>query len=524
MIVFRGRAGVEIGNRFRLVEELGSGSFGVVWQARCLSDGVVVALKIPRDQEKGEIVLRKEADVIKGVRHPHVVEVHGFHLIGELFVIEMEYVDGYDLAKVLDDTRSHGPLSLEQMLQWILQILDGLGAVHAADISHNDIKPQNILVDKATKTVKLTDFGSSRRVEDVWVWTRRQGTEAYMAPEVAIEGRRAKNVSDIYSVGVLLYEMATGRLPFMSQHQIVTGMQMAMPREINQEIPVELEAMILRALERNPQDRFPSCASMNVAVKSCLQSLRSAESVGSIGARPMPSQVGFRAPTSSPLHHLELAKERLAADDHQGALEAVEAAVDRSEGHPQYLRMLGGICMHLGYHRKAAEAYERMLLPNDRGYALDTEQRREVLERLGELYGRLQRYADAVDVYERVVRQADSPVARFRLGIAVGRDGDYKRAIALLESVRAERKNAVIVYSKLGWAHKLDGNDQLAMGFFNRALALDAYDLESLYELGKYYLLNGDKRRAREYFRRLLDADGIGGYTQRVRKLVEPAV
>ena len=81
--------------------------------------------------------------------------------------------------------------------------LDGLAAIHAANISHNDLKPQNILVDKSSGVAKITDFGSSRRLEDVWVWTRRQGAEAYMAPEVALEDKRARDVSDIYSIGVL---------------------------------------------------------------------------------------------------------------------------------------------------------------------------------------------------------------------------------------------------------------------------------------------------------------------------------
>jgi serine/threonine protein kinase len=93
------------------------------------------------------------------------------------------------------------------MLRWTLQILDGLAVIHQANVSHNDLKPQNILIETRSGSAKITDFGSSRRLEDVWVWTKRHGTEAYMAPEVALDGKRGRHVSDIYSLGVLLYEM-----------------------------------------------------------------------------------------------------------------------------------------------------------------------------------------------------------------------------------------------------------------------------------------------------------------------------
>jgi eukaryotic-like serine/threonine-protein kinase len=524
LIVFRGRPGEELGDRFRLLAELGKGSFGEVWQARRLKDGVTVAIKIPKDQEKGEEVLRKESDIIKDIHHPNIVQVHGFHNISELFVIEMEFVDGYDLAKVLDNVSIQAPLTFERMLGWTLQILDGLAAVHASAISHNDLKPQNILVDKVTGAAKLTDFGSSRRLEDVWVWTKRHGTEAYMAPEVALEGKRAKDVSDIYSIGVLLYEMATGRLPYSSPHQLLTGVQIPKPREVNRDIPADLETVILRAMARRPESRFPNCGSMRVAVEACLVSLRAVHATAATPSRTEPSQLGFRPPTSSPLYYLELAKERLAADDAQGALEAAEAAVDRSDGHPQYLRMLGGICVRLGYQRKAAEAYEQLLATYGRGYPVEPLQRREVLERLGQLYVVLQRYADAVAIYERLLEHVDRPYTRFRLAVAVGLNGNYKRSIQLLESVRAERPDAVIVYSKLGWAHALDGNDRQALSFYNQALALDAYDLFSLFELGKYYYMTGDRRRAREFFQRVLAADKEGNFAERVRELTSAVV
>jgi len=263
---------------------------------------------------------------------------------------------------------------------------------------------------------------------------------------------------------------------------------------------------------------------MRMAVETCLDSLRRVNESAAMPSRSEPSQLGFRPPTSSPLYYLELAKERLAADDAQGALEAAEAAVDRSDGHPQYLRMLGGVCLRLGYQRKAAEAYEQLLATFERGYPVEDQQRREVLERLGQLYVGLQRYAEAVAIYERLLEHLDRPYTRFRLAVAVGLDGNYKRSIQLLESVRADRPDAVVVYSKLGWAHALDGNDRQALSFYNQALALDAFDLFSLFELGKYYFMMGDRRRAREFFQRVVDGDKQGSYAERVREIAGPAV
>lgn len=110
--------------------------------------------------------------------------------------------------------------------------------------------------------------------------------------------------------------------------------------------------------------------------------------------------------------------------------------------------------------------------------------------------------------------------SHFRLAIAAGLDGDYGRAIELLERVRKERPDAVVVYSKLAWAHAHNGNDRLALSFYNRALALDAYDLFSLFHLGQHFHMVGDRRRSAEYFRRVIDADREGAYAAKVHEIL----
>jgi serine/threonine protein kinase len=519
LVLFRARENDLLGDLFRLTCEVGKGSFGEVWQAVRLADGETVALKIPKDQEKGEEVLKQEADIIKDIRHPNIVRIYGYHYVSHVFFIEMEYVNGYDLGEILDGVNSEHPLSFQQILSWTIQVLEGLSAVHSAKISHNDLKPQNILIENDTSAARITDFGTSRRLEDVWVWTKRQGTEAYMAPEVALDGKRGRNVSDIYSMGVLLYEMTTGRLPYTSPHQLLTGSHIAKPREINSDVPANLETVIMRAMARNPEERYQDVAEMLADTEACLVDLERREASEKMVVRVAPSQLGFRPPSSSPLYYLELAKKRLAEQDDQGAMEAAEAAVNRSDEHPQYIRMLGGVCLRIGYFSKAIQAYEKLQGIYERGYPAEIQEKREVLERLGKLYLDQKNYGKAIRIFERLLQIHDSPYSRFQLAVSAGLNGDYRRAIDLLEEVRAERPDTVVIYSKLAWAYALDGNDRMALSFYNQALALDPYDVFSLFHLGKYYHIMGDRRRSSEYFKRALEADRQGIFADQIRDL-----
>lgn len=516
-IFFRTKKNELLGDRFRLIEEVGKGSFGEVWRAERLSDGKHVAIKIPKDQEKGEEILRKEADIVKGIIHPNIVQVYAFHNISDLFFIEMEFIDGFSLSAILQGSNNGTNLSFKQMLEWLANILDGLAAVHQRNISHNDLKPENILIAKESNKAKITDFGVSRRFEDAWVWTKRHGTEAYMAPEVALEGKRTK-VSDIYSLGVLLYEMTTGSLPYTSPHQLLTGLNISKPREINTDIPADLEQVILKAMERRPEKRYQSVGELRADVDRCVDSLAASNVMAELPSRVTPKQE-FQPPSSSPLYYLELAKKKLSDGDHQGALEAAEAAVDRSDEHPQYLRMLGGICIRVGYKKKAIAAYERLMGIYERGYPVEDRQKIETIERLGSLYVDDQRYEQAIQIYTSLAKITSSPYAKFKLAIAYGLDGDYRQAIQLLEEVRNEKPEALVVYNKLAWAHALNGDDHLALSFYNQALAIDAFDLFSLFHLGQYYHIIGDRRRSNEYFQRLYNADKVGDYSARARKI-----
>lgn len=504
-------------DRYTLLGLVGRGSFGIVCKARRLQDDAIVALKIPRDQELGEAQLRHEPDLLSAFDHPHIVHVYGCYTVNGLFVIEMEYIAGYSLADMLDGVNRDNPLSYRRILGWTQQLLSGLETLHAANVSHSDIKPQNVLID-GDGNARLVDFGTSRRLDDVWVWTRGQGTEAYMAPEVVFEGTRALS-SDIYSVGVMLYEMVTGELPYKSPFELTFGRIIKRPREVNANISPELETIILRAMERDPASR-PHCAAMLADITALVEQMDAGQAAIPPD-RTRAARMPFRPDSSSPLYYLEQAKSFLAADDTTNALQAAEKAAERSAGHPTYLRLLGSIYVRAGYLVRAVETYERVLAAYNTSFLANNTQLYNVLERLGDLYVKTKEYRKAVKVYERLLTVTPNMVyAKFQLAVALGLDADYRRAIRLLEEVRQERPDAVVVYSKLGWAYMLEGDWQQARSYFNQALLLDAGDLRSLFELGKYDWITGKRTRAREYLERVKRHDPAGEYSRQVDEIM----
>jgi eukaryotic-like serine/threonine-protein kinase len=342
-----------------------------------------------------------------------------------------------------------------------------------------------------------------------------------MAPEVAFDGKRWL-ISDLYSVGVVMYEMVTGTTPYQNPFEMLSGHQLVKPREHNGHTPPELERIILKALEQNPARRYQTCGQMLADVENTLSKLRSKVSPEGKAGRSTSSRVEFRPDSSSPLYYLEQAKRLMAEGNYHAAMEAAEVAVARSDEHPNYLRLLGGICLHLGYHHKALNVYQKLLATYDQGYPVGLEQLKDVLERLGNLFLTTQHYEPAIDVYERLVDLTQrNPYYVFKLAIVSGMNGNYKHAIELLEEVQQVRTDSVAVYSKLGWAYMAEGNVRQALSFYNQALILDSADLFSLYELGRYYLITGDRQRARMYFERLQINDKVGEYNQKVLRLLE---
>jgi serine/threonine protein kinase len=263
------RADRRLGDRYELVECLGDGSYGWVWRAQRLSDGAIVAVKIPKAQGKKNEELAEGSPLIGQVSHPCVVDVYWMGRVSperEWYAIEMEYFPSITLAQLLDKGEEGFVASYDKLLGVFEQVLEGCAHLHRVGMSHGDIKPQNILV--AADRVKLTDFGSSVLPEDMYARTRENGgTILYSAPEVvgatlAARDQSSRFLCDIYSLGVLLYHLVTSRLPHDTLSQVARHVPFPRAREVNSSVCQPLDDFIDRCLRLVPEERWLTVESM----------------------------------------------------------------------------------------------------------------------------------------------------------------------------------------------------------------------------------------------------------------------
>ena len=277
--------GALLNDRYVLVKPLGSGGMANVWLGRDELLNRTVAIKILREEytRKPDFQerFRHEAQAIARLSHPNLVTVYDFGTHDGCYFMIMEYIEGEDLKSYLRRAR---PQPLEIWLDIAIQVCEGLGLAHRAGLVHCDIKPQNILL-APDLLAKIADFGIARAVvskglvldrtqtqplEEETVW----GSPQYVSPEQAA-GDALTPASDIYSTGVMLFEMLTGRLPFpgkdprtlILQHQNEPAPS---PRLINPDIPEELESIVQRAMAKSPAERFRNGDQMARVLKNLL--------------------------------------------------------------------------------------------------------------------------------------------------------------------------------------------------------------------------------------------------------------
>lgn len=255
-----------------LLRRLPGGSFAETFVARDLTSERQVVVKLLRDEYTRDpgFVRRfeREAQHALAVSHPNVVHVIDTGQDAETIFLVMEWVEGRDLKQRIID---EAPLEVNQAVAIILDVLAGLEAVHAAGIIHRDIKPQNILIDGDGRA-KIADFGIARAASDTGITHTGQaaGTAAYMAPEQA-SGGRISDASDLCAVGVVLFELVTGRLPFFGTNAVRVMYQHVTepppsPRTFNRLVPASLDGVILRALAKDPVERFTSSSAFRAAL------------------------------------------------------------------------------------------------------------------------------------------------------------------------------------------------------------------------------------------------------------------
>ncbi len=252
-----------LNNRYKLLAQIAAGGMALVYKAQDTLLNRIVAIKILRESFAEDPAFQKrftrEAQSAANLSHPNIVAIYDFGRDGDRQYIVMEYVEGRDLKSVI---RAEGPLPLPRALNIAEQICAGVGAAHRIGIVHCDVKPQNVILTTEGRA-KVTDFGIARAfmaaapggyTETVW------GTPHYFSPEQA-EGSQPTPASDVYSIGVILFEMLTGRLPFEGENQ----QQLALAHlrdtpppltRINPAIPIELEQIVNQVLSKEPAQRY----------------------------------------------------------------------------------------------------------------------------------------------------------------------------------------------------------------------------------------------------------------------------
>ena len=256
--------GSAFGKRYRIIEEVGSGGMGRVYKAEDKELGTTVALKMIRPELAADPDIidrfKKEIVLARSISHDNVVRIHDLGEVGRIKYVSMDFIKGEDLKSLI---RLSGALSVDTALKIAIQVGEALRAAHRKNIVHQDLKPQNIMIDPGGR-VLVTDFGLAtlRSAGETGEPTGIIGTPLYFSPEQA-RGAPADPRSDIYSFGVVLYEMLTGREPFQAAtaHELARkhlAETPAPPSRLNPSVPVPLEKIVLKCLAKKREDRYQS--------------------------------------------------------------------------------------------------------------------------------------------------------------------------------------------------------------------------------------------------------------------------
>ncbi len=252
-----------LNGRYRLVAQQGSGGMAVIYKAVDQALGRTVAVKILRPSLTSDPAFlarfRNEARSVANLAHPNIVTVHDVGSDGPTHYIVMEFVEGTDLKRII---KAEGALPIERAINLAIQICAGIGFAHRAGLVHADVKPQNMLV-TTEDVVKVTDFGIAQALSDSQPGEKQQvvwGSPHYFAPEQA-RGEKPTPASDVYSIGILLFEMLTGRLPYTGANQQELALahirdRIPMVTEYNPNVPESLARIVYKTMSKEPASRY----------------------------------------------------------------------------------------------------------------------------------------------------------------------------------------------------------------------------------------------------------------------------
>ncbi|MCI6019078.1 MAG: Stk1 family PASTA domain-containing Ser/Thr kinase [Clostridiales bacterium] len=254
--------GMYLADRYEIIEKIGSGGMADVYKAKCHKLNRLVAIKVLKPEFSTDATFvkkfRVEAQSAAGLSHPNIVNVYDVGEESGIYYIVMELVQGITLKNYID---MKGKLEVREALNISIQIASGLSAAHQNRIIHRDVKPQNIIMSRDGK-VKVTDFGIAKVADSTTVTTTAAGSVHYISPEQA-RGGYSDEKSDIYSLGITMYEMLTGKVPFDGETNVAVALlhiqgEMVPPRKLEPSIPRSFEKIILKCTQKKPDKRYAS--------------------------------------------------------------------------------------------------------------------------------------------------------------------------------------------------------------------------------------------------------------------------
>jgi len=259
---------------FEILELLGRGATGVAWKARDLQLGRDVAIKIVGNMaNKADAQFQREVEAVATLTHPTIVPVYQVGINGNTQFLVMAFVDGSSLASMLYG----GPLAPKKAVEMMLEIAKAIQYAHGKGVIHRDLKPANILLNEDNQPF-VCDFGLARKIgSEYTIQSSGQvvGTPAYMPPEQAMGGK-SDELSDLYALGVVLYEMLSGHSPFRSAtpleslHRVINGQAVSL-RQLDSSLPKDLETICQKCMEKSPEARYQSVAELGSELNRYLE-------------------------------------------------------------------------------------------------------------------------------------------------------------------------------------------------------------------------------------------------------------
>ncbi len=268
------KIGMMIGDRYEILEKIGTGGMSDVYKAKCHKLNRYVAIKVLKQEfsENANFVskFRTEAQAAAGLMHPNIVNVYDVGEENGIYYFVMELVEGITLKKYIE---KKARLSVKETISIAIQVSMGIEAAHNHHIIHRDIKPQNIIISKEGK-VKVTDFGIAKAATSNTITSNVMGSVHYTSPEQA-RGGYSDEKSDIYSLGITMFEMLTGRVPFNGETTVAIAIkhiqeELPSPREFVPEIPVSVEHIVFKCCQKSPDRRYQSMGELIEDLKQSL--------------------------------------------------------------------------------------------------------------------------------------------------------------------------------------------------------------------------------------------------------------